>query len=188
MTVSDSTESVEIREVTPHDAARLLNLRLALDLETDYMMFEPGERVSTVEDELAHIVDVCARHNSTILVACVGDEIVGYLEASGGSFRRNQHMAEIVIGVRAGYGGRGIGTHLFEQLERWAKAAGVHRLELTVMTNNERALRLYERAGFEVEGTRRHSLRVNGRYVDEFAMVRLLNHDDPPEDSGRIRA
>lgn len=44
------------------------------------------------------------------------------------------------------------------------------RVELTVHTTNERGVSLYRRHGFEVEGTRRGSLLVNGRLVDEYRM------------------
>jgi RimJ/RimL family protein N-acetyltransferase len=42
------------------------------------------------------------------------------------------------------------------------------------MAHNERALALYRRLGFEVEGTRRDSVLVDGRYVDELTMAKLL--------------
>jgi hypothetical protein len=51
--------------------------------------------------------------------------------------------------------------------------AGLHRLELTVHTSNLQALGLYLRHGFQVEGVRRHSLLVDGRYVDEYLISRL---------------
>jgi RimJ/RimL family protein N-acetyltransferase len=44
---------------------------------------------------------------------------------------------------------------------------------LTVHTSNLQALGLYLRYGFQVEGVRRHSLLVDGRYVDEYLMSRL---------------
>lgn len=60
---------------------------------------------------------------------------------------------------RAGSGqwqvtGRGVGTGLLAEAKRWAAAHGVHRLELTVMAHNHRAIGLYERMGFSVEGRR----------------------------------
>jgi RimJ/RimL family protein N-acetyltransferase len=52
----------------------------------------------------------------------------------------------------------------------WSRLAGVIRVELTVHTANEPAVSLYRKFGFQVEGTRRHSLRVDGRVVDEYLM------------------
>uniref|UniRef100_UPI0020CE6181 GNAT family N-acetyltransferase n=1 Tax=Vibrio cholerae TaxID=666 RepID=UPI0020CE6181 len=49
----------------------------------------------------------------------------------------------------------------------WAISHGYSRLELTVMQHNERAKRLYESCGFEVEGLKRHSLVVDGEYVND---------------------
>lgn len=69
---------------------------------------------------------------------------------------------------------------MIEDTVRWAPGAGVRRLELTVHTTNLRAIAVYLRAGFEVEGRRRSSLFVEGRYVDEYLMSRLV--EGPPHE------
>ena len=51
-----------------------------------------------------------------------------------------------------------------------APGAGIKRLELTVHTANARAVDLYQRSGFEIEGTRRSSMLVDGVYTDEYLM------------------
>jgi RimJ/RimL family protein N-acetyltransferase len=48
-------------------------------------------------------------------------------------------------------------------------------MELTVMAHNRSAVALYERSGFVVEGTRRDSMLVEGNYVDEYYMARMLD-------------
>lgn len=50
----------------------------------------------------------------------------------------------------------------------------MHRLELTVMAHNHRAVGLYERMGFSVEGRRSQCLVVDGQFVDEFYMAVIL--------------
>jgi putative acetyltransferase len=51
------------------------------------------------------------------------------------------------------------------------------RLELEVYSDNESGVRLYERFGFEREGTlRQHAFR-DGRYVDSYVMARLRPSD-----------
>jgi ribosomal protein S18 acetylase RimI-like enzyme len=158
----------EIREATPADAERLLELKLVLDSETDFMMLEPGERGTEIADEASGL-------NSVVIVADDGARLVGYVEARRGAFRRNRHSAYVVIGVREDAASRGLGRQLLDHLEQWAREAGITRLELTVMDDNARALRLYQRQGYEIEGRRRNSLRVGGRYVDELAMAKLLD-------------
>ena len=55
----------------------------------------------------------------------------------------------------------------------WAPGAGVKRLELTVHTSNDRAVSLYRKFGFEIEGTRRSSLLVDGVFKDEYLMAHV---------------
>jgi RimJ/RimL family protein N-acetyltransferase len=78
------------------------------------------------------------------------------------------------MGVLTEHSGKGIGQHLLETLEAWGRARDLHRLELTVMTHNFRALHLYLMRGFVVEGLRRHALRVDDAFVDEYWMAKLL--------------
>jgi RimJ/RimL family protein N-acetyltransferase len=166
--------TITIREATPVDAAPLLTLRRQLDRETAFMMIEPDERMATVDDQRAELEDIASRDNATLLVADAGDRLAGLLEIDGGVFRRNRHSAGIVIGVLTAFAGQGIGTRLFDTAETWARNHGIHRLELTVMTHNEAAIALYSRRGFQPEGIRRHSLLVDGQYVDEYLMAKLL--------------
>jgi RimJ/RimL family protein N-acetyltransferase len=164
---------VTIRPAAPEDAAALLELKHALDEETSFMLLEPGERQETVTDEARRLQAIAQEANSIVLVAEQDGLLLGYVEALGGRFRRNRPCAEVVIGVREASSGRGLGTSLLAELSVWAERTGLHRLELTVMAHNERALALYRRCGFEVEGTRRHSLLVDGRYVDELLLANL---------------
>jgi RimJ/RimL family protein N-acetyltransferase len=166
-----TSPTISIRAAGPDDAAAVLDLRLQLDRETTFMMFEPGERTATIDDQRA---ELSGRDNATLLVADTGDQLAGLLEIDGGIFRRNRHSAGLVIGVLQEFAGQGIGTRLFDAADTWAQQHGIHRLELTVMTHNEAAIALYTRRGFQIEGTRRHSLHVNGQYVDEYLMAKLL--------------
>jgi RimJ/RimL family protein N-acetyltransferase len=50
----------------------------------------------------------------------------------------------------------------------------LHRLELTVDVDNRRAIALYEKCGFEREGVKRRSRRIEGRYFDELSMSKLI--------------
>jgi RimJ/RimL family protein N-acetyltransferase len=71
--------------------------------------------------------------------------------------------------------GQGIGRRLLERAIEWARGSGVvTRIELHVFTRNEGAIRLYERCGFAVEGTRRRSVRRDGEYLDDLVMALLL--------------
>jgi hypothetical protein len=81
-----------IRAAVPDDAARLLELKLALDDETSLMMLEPGERRETTRDLAGHITASLRRRNCTLLVADPRGALVGYVEAGGGEFARNRPL------------------------------------------------------------------------------------------------
>ena len=172
--MSGKPDAVRIRTARPYDAAALLDLKHQLDTESAFMMFEPGERDSSVQGLARELAAVVRSPNSVILLAELGDQLVGYLELTGGSFRRSRATAYLVIGVRADAAGCGIGTGLLLHAKDWAAAHGLHRLELTVMARNTRAVRLYERMGFSVEGRRSECLLVDGQFVDELTMALIL--------------
>jgi L-phenylalanine/L-methionine N-acetyltransferase len=102
---------------------------------------------------------------------------IGGLHPAGSERRR--HVAVLGMAVAPEAWGRGVGTALMQALcdhaDNWS---GVLRIELGVFTDNEAAIRLYRKFGFEMEGRRRGDALRDGRYVDTFAMARW--HPSPP--------
>ena len=167
---------MNIREVRRDDAAYLLAFLHGLDSETRFMMHEPGERTETVEEQTA-IVEEFISNPAKVMLVAVEDgspEIGGYVVGIGGEYARNRHSLWCAIGVRQASAGRGIGTRLLQSLESWARDRAFHRIELTVMEHNERAIALYTKRGFETEGIKRDYLRIDGAYVNELYMSKLL--------------
>lgn len=163
-----------IREICEADASDFLWLCKTLDRESTMMMYEPGERRTTVETMRKHIRVIREVDNSAIFVVEAEARLAGYIEAAGGCFNRNKHSATIIIGILQEFSGRGLGTRLFNHMEAWAWRQGLHRLELTVMTHNTAAIALYKKMGFVEEGVRRCSLQVDGEWIDEFTMAKIL--------------
>ena len=164
-----------IRTAAIDDAEQLLNLQKQLDNETTFMLYEPGERKRTLEEQARYIQQHLDEQHSTILVAEHEQRLVGYLSATGASLQRIKHTVYVVIGILQAFTGQGIGTQLFERLEQWARQQQIHRLELTVMTNNQAGIALYQKMGFSIEGLRKDACVVNNAYVDEYYMAKLLN-------------
>ncbi len=167
-----------IRMIHPDDAAAYLDMWQQVLSETTFMLREPDEQTISVEEQRQQIVQLLSLDNSAIFVAEHEGQLVGALQAFGGCYRRDRHNVYIVIGILQGFAGQGIGTQLFQTLEHWARQHHLTRLELTVMVHNERAIALYKKCGFEIEGRRRNAIRVDGRYVDEWTMARLLDEID----------
>jgi putative acetyltransferase len=91
--------------------------------------------------------------------------------------------AGLGICVARDWWGRGLGHEMMRRLLDWAdRWSGYRRIELTVYTDNARAIALYRSHGFEHEGTlRAYGLR-DGAYADVHLMARLRPH--PPLPSG----
>lgn len=87
---------------------------------------------------------------------------------------RLRHVAGVGISVHPDYWGIGVGSHLMQSLldlaDNWL---ALHRVELEVYTDNPAAVRLYERFGFVVEGTKRLQSFGDGRWADAHFMARL---------------
>jgi ribosomal protein S18 acetylase RimI-like enzyme len=76
------------------------------------------------------------------------------------------------LAVDPGCEGRGVGRALMEALIDQARARGGRRMTLRVFGPNERARRLYERLGFELEGVLRGEFRVgDDDFVDDLFMA-----------------
>ena len=120
-------------------------------------------------DELAR-----ERDDNFAVVACVQGEVVGHLTLSVYMNPRTRHSGHFGIAVRDDWQGRGVGTALMEAcLDLADNWLNLTRLDLRVYADNAPAIALYEKFGFEIEGTHRRFAYRNGEYVDAHIMARL---------------
>ncbi|MGW0731892.1 N-acetyltransferase family protein [Streptomyces sp. NPDC002851] len=163
---------VELRIAGPQDADVLLNLQLTLDQESEFMLLEPGER----DTDPSHLRRRLSDNNdpSYTVISWDGPTAVGYVSVGITPHARARSTGHVVIGVAAQFAGRGFGRALLQSAREHAVERGLRRLELTVMEHNHRALALYLKCGFQIEGLRRDALIVQGESVSEYYMGALL--------------
>jgi len=165
-----SQSNVIVRRAANGDAEQLVGLRRALFSETSFMLWEPAEFTATAIEEARLIERLAGQTNGLLLIALARAQAVGFVAAMGGERNRLRHSALLALGVLRTYWSQGVASRLLGEVISWAPGAMIKRLELTVHTANVRAVALYQRHGFEIEGTRRSSLRVEGAYTDEYLM------------------
>lgn len=165
-----------IRPIQLEDAGAIMAFFAAIDRETRFLLYEPDERTTGVEEWGRRIEAMRGGGESEMLVAEDTDAalLVGALVALGDTRRRLQHSVSLVVAVRQAYAGQGIATRLYTALEEWARSRGLHRLYLQVQADNHRAVALYHKWGFVVEGLHRHAVRLDGAWVDDYTMAKLL--------------
>ena len=170
--------TITIRRASPNDAAAYAHLM------SDPAVFGGLMQMPYPDEELwrMRLADACAPGKLDLpLAAELHGEVVGSAGLHPvGSATRRRHAMTLGVSVARVAQGRGVGSALMAAMcdyaDRWI---GALRIELSVYTDNEAAIALYRKFGFEIEGTYRGYAMRDGRYVDAHAMARL--HPDPPQ-------
>ncbi|GKX31104.1 N-acetyltransferase [Vallitalea longa] len=165
-----------IRNVSEDDAQGLIDLLKTVDDETKFLAREPGEFCFTLEQEKEFIKGMMNADNNILFIGEIDGTIVA--NCSVGIVTNNKrylHRAAMGISVRKKYWSKGIGRLLMNECINWCKEKGVEQLELEVVTENSRAISMYEKFGFEKYGTKKHALKYSdGTYADEYYMILFL--------------
>jgi ribosomal protein S18 acetylase RimI-like enzyme len=108
-----------------------------------------------------------------VLVALDDGEIAGYVKLGRATpVAASDHVLMVTgLSVAEEFRRRGVGRALLDAAIREATARGARRLTLRVLAPNEPARRLYESAGFVVEGVQRELFLLEGAYVDDILMT-----------------
>ena len=110
-----------------------------------------------------------------MLLAMDGEEIAGIATIHSSSKIKSRHDGELGIVVARKYQGQGIGTELIRQLIQWANGNGVtKRLSLDTRADNVKAVELYMKFGFIVEGCRKNAALLDVKYYDLYVMGMML--------------
>jgi putative acetyltransferase len=124
--------------------------------------------------ELAVEEALAAAHRHWLIAAAAADDrALGYLYLDGGTGRWRR-IASLVMAVRDDVAGHGIGRKLLDAaIQVGFQYLDLQRIELEVYVDNPAAIRLYERAGFVHEGTKRRNAIRDGVHVDGHVMAIL---------------
>lgn len=159
--------TLTIREAVKEDAAILLDYINLVAGQTDFLTFAPGELGFSVADEEKFIENYLRDSNRLLIVARIGDEVVGTLGFEVGQWPRLKHRGEFGVTVRKEYWSLGIATNLIRTLIDWAKKSGtIKKINLRVRKDNRRAIDLYKKIGFAEEGLLTREQSVKGKLHD----------------------
>lgn len=156
-----------IREAKRDDTRTVIEYLETTYAETDFLTFEAEE----FEKEEERIENIKTSENQLCILAILDGEIVGLLSFSAKTRPHVNHTGELGMSVCRTYWGQGVGSKMLDVLIAWAKSTGIiSKLNLRVRTDNERALQLYRRKGFVIEGTISREMCLAGQYFDQHWM------------------
>ncbi|GAA0359636.1 GNAT family N-acetyltransferase [Bacillus horti] len=141
-----------IRSAVLADAQELSDLRLQIDGETEHLDREKGEAFIDKEGFEQIIKTDSELPRNLFLVAVVNQQIVAFSRCEGTYLKRFVHKTEFGVGVLQDFWGYGIGKELLNTSIAWADTNGIKKMTLQVLEQNEKALSLYKKLGFEIEG------------------------------------
>ena len=163
----------------PRSTIRLLgtsDAALYRELRLEALKLHPHAYGSTFEAEAAEPLAIFERRLTSfeVLLGSIGTEPMGIARLSIPTFVTERHKGMLTgMYVRASARGSELASALVDAIVERARGR-VALIELSVVTTNERAYRLYRRHGFEIYGVDPCALKHGDRYLDEYRMVRLL--------------
>lgn len=163
------------RNAQESDAGKIVEFYDRVGGETSYLSFEKDEYPMNAEEQRAEIRALESKKANIMLLAMDGEEIAGIATIRSSAKIKARHDGELGIVVAKKYQGQGVGTRLIDQLIRWARGNGVTtRLSLDTRADNVKAVELYMKFGFVVEGCRKNAALLDGKYYDLYVMGMML--------------
>jgi predicted N-acetyltransferase YhbS len=137
VTNEPSTETLSVRTISPEDSVAIAELCVQLGYE------------ATAAEVLERINTLLSNPEQLALVACVGDKVAGWIEAS--IVRHLQSPPHALIGglvVKDGMRSLGVGKRLCAEVETWSRTRGLAVVRVTSRSTREGAHRFYLREGY----------------------------------------
>lgn len=144
----------------------------AVRQESDFTKTEPEDLLSSVGEQETWITAMNTNAGDLALVAEIEGHLVGILYCRAFTSRRMAHVCAFAMSVRRQWWGQGVGTSLVQCLVDWARAnPQMRKVTMRALVSNARALALYRKFGFVVEGRFAEAIKASdGTFVDDFEM------------------
>jgi RimJ/RimL family protein N-acetyltransferase len=168
---------MEIRALTGSDADAFRALRREALLDSPHAFGESVAEHDAVSST-AYAARIAALNQNQFIIGAFDDSgaLVGSVGFSRNTGEKSRHKATIWgVYLKPEARGSGIAKAMMLEVIRRAKTLdGLEQIKLGVRTGQNAARNLYLSLGFESWGLEKRSIKVNGEYVDEDAMVLFL--------------
>lgn len=162
--------NIEYCEANASDAQAVVDYLNIVTGQTDNLNYGNNEFNLNAIQEMEFIKEMHENSNSVMILAKDKDKIVGIATLKGHSQSRLKHRADLGVSVLKEYWNQKIGTNLVAAIIGYGVEAGIEIIDLEVVTDNEFAIALYHKFGFEIIGTYENYMKLNDRYLDVYLM------------------
>ncbi len=153
------------------DAKDMLRYLKTIGSESDYLLFGKDGVPMTLEQEEVFLDKVNKTPYSRMFIIKENNKIIANGSLQVNPRERIKHKATIAMSVAKPQWGKGLGSLLMEALIAYAKSTNfIETIYLEVVSENTRAIKLYEKYGFISYGTNRRAFKVNDTYYDWLLM------------------
>jgi len=160
-----------LRPARPTDARGLA--RLFADVRGEGRWLLTPSSAASEPSEAFFIGEMIRGGGGLALVAEADGEVVGNVLVSLERSAVSSHVGTLSIVIDRQWRDVGIGSDMVRAAQEWCRERGLVKLALSVFPDNDRAVAVYEHAGFEREGLRRRQYLVDGEFRDELLMAWL---------------
>lgn len=158
---------IEIRRAEGKDAQTFLELSKIFGSETDNLSYGEIGMATTVEKQREYLSSIADSEKDIFLLAFSDGEPVATANYVTFTKKRMAHRGELGICVRKSAWGLGIGSMLLEKLLDFAKVtAKADLVSLEVRSDNQRAISLYRKFGFEKTGCFKGYFKINHELIN----------------------
>lgn len=156
-------------EIIPIDESYIEGFHAALDAVASERKYLARSAAPPIEGTIEFVRNNIASGNPQLVA--VGDgRVVGWCDVIRHNGEFTTHSGFLGIGLLPAYRGAGLGRQLLGATVGRAWAAKFIRVELEVYSDNKRAIALYERSGFVLEGVLRSAALIDGVLKDACLM------------------
>ena len=145
--------------------------------ETDFILRYPEECDKYTYDAEKAIFDrMNASEDEAMFICLVDGKVAGNCGIHFSNKLKTRHRAGVAIALCKEFWNLGIGTRMFEEMEKLALTKTyVQILELDFVEGNTRARALYEKMGYKITGRRPEAICLkDGKLLDEYMMQKKL--------------
>lgn len=158
------------------DFADMFSFACDIGAEDTYVTLDKPPTESEEHDFFDRMLSETEKKETIYIMAYVSGVFAGNGRVNRGK-ARHRHVGSMGISLRSAYRGEGIGTELMKSLIDEARSLGLRLLTLSCFENNEPAIHVYEKLGFQKAGSIPEAIAYKGKYINEVHMfLPLINH------------